>query len=120
MDIPPHVTPLLVYHLQQFVPGEAVALCLVDVEIHGNVREPNFATFPAMDRRALVLPQQLTRELLLEFALVLYILPSSPRSMPSSSTPKTARYFKFTMEIISSFEFHLTHTAKKTYGDGFA
>ena len=70
--IPAHITPLLVHHLTDFVPGEAVCLCLVDVEIHGNRHEHHYATFPAVDRRVVVMPQRLTRRLILELSLTLY------------------------------------------------
>ena len=69
--IPTHITPLIVHHLNDFVPGEAVALCLVDVEIHGNRHEVHYASFPAVDRRVVIMPQRLTRRLILEFSLTL-------------------------------------------------
>lgn len=69
--IPDHITPLLVHHLDDFVPGEAVCLCLVDVEIHGNRHERHYASFPAIDRRVVIMPQRLTRRLILEFYLTL-------------------------------------------------
>ena len=69
--IPAHITPLVVHHLNDFVPGEAVCLCLVDVEIHGNRHETNYASFPAVDRRVVIMPQRLTRRLILEFSLTL-------------------------------------------------
>ena len=71
-DLPQHITPLIIHHLDDFVHGEAVCLCLVDVEIHGNRHEPNHATFPAIDRRVVVMPQRLTRRLILELSLTLY------------------------------------------------
>ena len=70
--IPAHITPLIVHHLNDFVPGEAVCLCLIDVEIHGNRHEQHYASFPAIDRRVVILPQRLTRRIILELSLTLY------------------------------------------------
>ena len=63
-DLPSHITPLL-HHIDDFVPGEEVCLCLVDVEIHSSWREPNEPTFPAIDRRVIVMPKRLSRFLIL-------------------------------------------------------
>lgn len=49
-----------------------MCLCLVDVEIYGNPRELHYATFPAIDRRVIVVPQRLTRRLIQELPLTLY------------------------------------------------
>ena len=49
-----------------------MCLCLVDVEIHGNPRELHYVTFPAIDRGVIVVPQRLTRRLILELPLTLY------------------------------------------------
>ena len=56
-----HLTPLIIHHIDEFVPGEAACLCLIHVEIHGNRRELNHAGFPAIDRRVVVIPQRLAR-----------------------------------------------------------
>lgn len=64
-----HIPPLIIHHIDEFVPGEAACLCLIDVEIHGNRRELNHATFPAIDRRVIVIPQRLTRRMTLELSL---------------------------------------------------
>ena len=70
LDIPGHLAPLIV-QLEDDIPhGSAHVLCLVDVEVHANVAEFNYATVPAIDRRVLAVPNPTRRQQLLELTRV--------------------------------------------------
>ena len=68
-DIPEHFAPLIVQFNDDIPPGQRGHLCLVDVEVHANIAEFNYATIPAIDRRVLTLPVQVHRKHILEVTL---------------------------------------------------
>jgi len=68
-DIPEHFAPLIVQLDDDLPVGQNSHLCLVDVEVHANIAEFNYATVPAIDRRVLVVPGRLVRQQLLEITL---------------------------------------------------
>eukprot|EP00435_Cladocopium_sp_Y103_P026265 s2233_g6.t1 len=68
VDIPEGTAPLIVHFVNGFPHGANMALILLDVEIHGNVDDPNFFTAPEIRRRVLAVPTPLSRDTLLIYA----------------------------------------------------
>lgn len=68
-DIPEHFAPLIVQLDNDLPIGLDCHLWLVDVEVHANVAEFNYATIPAIDRRVLAVPARVHRQRLLELTL---------------------------------------------------
>eukprot|EP00435_Cladocopium_sp_Y103_P032830 s982_g8.t1 len=68
VDIPEGTAPLIVHFVNDFPHGANMALILLDVEIHGNVDDPNFFTAPEIRRRVLAVPTPLSRDTLLIYA----------------------------------------------------
>jgi len=68
-DIPEHFAPLIVQLDDDLPVGQHCSLCLVDVEVHANAAEFNYATIPAVDRRVRVIPSRVYRNQLLEITM---------------------------------------------------
>eukprot|EP00435_Cladocopium_sp_Y103_P043560 s2631_g12.t1 len=68
VDIPEGTAPSIVHFVNDFPHGANMALVLLDVEIHGNVEDPNFFTAPEIRRRVLAVPTLLSRDTLLIYA----------------------------------------------------